>query len=87
MVFKSIEEEWCGYAAMVFKGMKPKPSQVQVEETKQAFFAGAWAILNAVVEIGEPHIPEEFGMAYLDGRRKEIEAFKNRLMAKYAERN
>lgn len=87
MIFKTIEEQWQGYAAMVFRGMKPEPSQVQVDETKQAFFAGAWAILNAFEAIGEPHVPEDFAVAYMEGRRKEIESFTKRLMAKYVERN
>jgi hypothetical protein len=84
-VFKSIDEEWQGFAAMVFAKMKP--AENQVAEMKKAFFAGAWTILNACHAIGEPHVPEEFGVAYMEGRHKECQAFVKRMMAEYVERN
>ena len=84
MSLNSIEHEWRGYADMVI----PKDaSAVQIDETKQAFFAGAWALFNAIEEIGEPHISEAQGETYLTDRKAEMLAFKDRLIAKYAERN
>ena len=85
MALKSIEDEWLGFAAMVFA--KTVPSARQLVEMKKAFFSGAWAMFNAMEEIGEPHIPEEVGMAYLEERRAECLVFKNRLMREYAETN
>lgn len=85
MALKSIEDEWQGFAAMVFPRINPPA--IQVAEMKKAFFAGAWALFAALEEIGEPHISEAAGEAYLEARRAEIVAFKNRLMAEYAESN
>ena len=78
MALKSIEDEWHGFSAMVFA--KTQPSETQVVEMKKAFFAGAWAVFHAVEEIGEPHIPEAAGVAYLEERRAECLAFKDRLL-------
>jgi hypothetical protein len=85
MTFKTIEEEWQGFATMVFG--KGQYSDTQKAEMKKAFFAGYWALFCAVEAMGEPHVPEEFSFAFLDGRRKECEAFKQRMMAEYSERN
>ena len=70
---------------MVFRGMKPGPAQVA--ETKKAFFAGAWAIVAAAEEIGQPHITEDEGVAYLEARLEECRQFKERIMDEYAKRN
>lgn len=84
-MLKSIEEEWKGFSSMIFK--KLDPSQVQIDETKQAFFAGAWAILCALNEVGEPHISEDQGVAYFEERQAEGKAFYQDLIKRYAERN
>ena len=70
---------------MVFAKMKPSP--VQVSEMKKAFFAGAWSMFCALEEIGEPHVSEQEGMDYLEARRKELEAFKAKILNEYAETN
>ena len=82
---KSIEEQWQGFAAMVFKGMTPAPNQEA--EMKKAFFAGAWAVFCAVEEIGEPHVPEAEGFKWLDERKAECLAFKRKILDEYAETN
>ena len=84
MVLKSIEEEWAGFAEMIFANSPPAPNQK--EEMKKAFFAGAWALFTALKEIGEPHISEAEGEAYLTDREAECIEFKERLMAEYAGR-
>lgn len=61
-MLKSIEEEWAGFSAMVMTNIDPQ--SVQYKEMKKAFFAGAWSLHNAVVEIGEPHVSEEEGRGY-----------------------
>lgn len=86
-MLKSIAEEWEGYAAMVFRGMKPGPSETQVVETKQAFIAGAWAMINAFEEMGQDHITDDQGFAYVEARRAECLEFKEQLMRKYVEKN
>jgi hypothetical protein len=84
MALKSIAEEWKGYWKMV---APIRPAVNQAAETKQAFFAGAWALFTALEEIGEPHISETQGEQFLEARRAEMLAFKKQIMAKYCERN
>lgn len=85
MALNSIEHEWHGFAKMVFA--KTDAGDTQRSEMKKAFFAGAWMMFTAVEEIGEPHVSEDEGMAYLEARRRECLEFTRRLMAEYAERN
>lgn len=85
MALKSIEEEWDGFASMVFRKMYP--TQTQVVEMKKAFFAGAWSLFTAIEEIGEPHVSEDVGHQFLEARRAECLAFKDRMMKEYAESN
>lgn len=85
MALNSIEKEWEGFAAMAFSKCSPSPTQIA--EMKKAFFAGAWAMFSALEEIGEPHISEDEGVAYLEARRAECVEFKHRLLAEYAETN
>ena len=85
MALKSIEDEWQGFAKMIFHKMKP--AENQEKEMKKAFFSGAWAMFTAMEEIGEPHISESFAHDYLSARRQEILKFKNKIMLEYAEGN
>ena len=84
---KTIEEEWQGFSSMIFAKMKEPPCAVQIEETKRAFFAGAWMILCAVKRIGEPDISEEDGFNYLESVHREGEQFYRDLIKRYAEGN
>lgn len=84
-MLKSIEEEWAGFAAMVIPNLTPH--HVQYHEMKKAFFAGAWTLHNAVVEIGEPHVSEEEGCEFLTKIQNEIQVFKSQIMREYGERN
>lgn len=86
-MLKSIQEEWEVYSAMIFDGMKVPPSAVQIKETKQAFFAGAWAILCGLNICGSQFIPEEEGVKWLSERRDECEDFMRQIMRDYAEGN
>ena len=85
MALKSIEEEWAGYSKMVFR--KCNPSAVQIMETKQAFFAAAFALTTAMSEIGEPHISEAEGVRYLENVQRECVEFYQSVMKRYAETN
>jgi hypothetical protein len=84
-VLKSIEEEWDGFAAMVIPTLTKH--QVQYIEMKKAFFAGAWSLHMAVVEIGEPHVSEQEGCEFLSKITTEISEFKSQMMRDYGERN
>lgn len=85
MSLKSIEQEWLNFSRMIFAKMEPSP--VQVKETKQAFFAGAWAMLCAAKQIGEPQISEEEGIRFLEERQEEGRAFYRELIGRYASSN
>lgn len=85
MALKSIAQEWEGFAAMVFDGVKLLPHQR--EEMQRAFFAGAWAMFNAIEEIGTPQVSEVEAHRYLESIRRECQEFKAELMARYAEGN
>lgn len=85
MALKTIEQEWQGFAAMVLREVQP--STTQWVEMKKAFFAGAWAMFNAVEETGCDHVTEQQAFDFLEERRAECEAFKNRLMAEYSAKN
>ena len=85
MIIKSIEDEFRDYFAMCFP--KGSPGKVQEDETKQAFFAGAWAMWCATAEMGMDHISEDEAVEYLEARRSEMEAFQKQLMARYLESN
>jgi len=84
-VLKSIEEEWLGFAAMTMPGIAK--NSVQYSEMKKAFFAGAWTVYCANVEISQPHVSSEQACEYLDSLEKECEAFKSQMMREYGERN
>lgn len=84
-MLKSIEEEWLGFSAMVIPTLPQH--HVQYIEMKKAFFAGAWALHMAVVEIGEPHVSEEDGCKHLDRISAEFKEFKSQMMREYGERN
>lgn len=42
----NIKEEWSGYAAKV---VPVGASRVQIQETRRAFYFGAWAVLNLLM--------------------------------------
>jgi hypothetical protein len=85
-MLKSIEEEWLGFAAIVLPPSE-RPGSVQYDEMKKAFFAGAWSLHMAVIEIGEPHVSEEEGCEFLTKLTAEINEFKTQMMREYGERN
>lgn len=76
MKLKSIEEEWQGYSDMIFRG---EVSDTQREETKKAFFAGAWAIFAATEFMGTDDVTESQAFEYLEARRAECLEFKNKI--------
>jgi hypothetical protein len=70
---------------MVFH--KSDPSATQVAEMRKAFFAGVTMTISALDEIGEQHISEEVGIAYLESLKAECIEFYQRLMREYSEGN
>lgn len=86
MTLKTIEQEWDGYAAMIFDGMKP--SDVHIKETKQAFFAGYFALLAVQRNVlGDPAVTEDSAVEFLGERWDEAQEFYRGIMRRYSEQN
>lgn len=65
-------QQWESYV----KGVMPKDApEVQRTETRRAFYAGLFSMMNAMKRIGEPDIPEEAGVEWLDDLDREIMLF------------
>lgn len=84
-MLKSIEQEWQGFSEMVFRNCRP--SMTQIAEMRKAFFAGACAMFSAVEEIGDEHVTDGQGFAFLEARKAECLEFRDQLMREYSERN
>lgn len=82
---KSIAEQWDGFSAMVFHKTPAGPTQRS--EMRKAFYAGAWSLFCALEEIGQDHISEEQGEAFLEKWRAECLEFKLQILQEYAEQN
>lgn len=82
---KTIEQEWTEFSGMIFHKVKPAPNQV--EEMKKAFFAGAYAILCAVRNVGEPEVSGAQGIEFLEARQQEGKKFYRELMRNYSQGN
>ena len=70
---KSLKEYWANYLETVV----PKDaSTVQVQETKRAFYSGAAALMNTVMEIGDNDaIDEMAGADIMEDRLQELHEF------------
>lgn len=63
------------------KVIPPTAPQIQVDEMRRAFYAGAWVTLTAVQRIGENDITEDAGIVYLEALKKEGEEFYQRVLS------
>ena len=70
---KSLKEYWANYLETVV----PKDaSMIQVQETKRAFYSGAAALMNTVMEIGDNDaIDEMAGADIMEDRLQELHEF------------
>ena len=87
MALNSIAVEFERFWAMISKGMKGPIPENQKEEMRKAFFAGAWTVHSATAEIGEPHVSEAQGVAYLERIAAECKQFSRDLLREHAEKN
>jgi hypothetical protein len=67
-----IRDGWQDYAEKVLPADAPP---VQKQETRRAFYAGAWEILMRMADLGEPDISEDQGAEVLEATKREIERF------------
>lgn len=68
----SMKAEWESFEAAV---MPRDAGQVQRQEMRRAFYAGAWSMLCAVRDIGDDGVSEADGVVTLEAMRRELEAF------------
>lgn len=73
MSLRTIAAEWQTFATFIFQGVNV--GEVQQEEMRKAFFAGAFAMLRSAREIGEEHVSEDQGADYLEERWQELTKF------------
>jgi hypothetical protein len=70
---ETVAEAFEGYRRTVIPA---GASAVQIDETRAAFFAGAYFLLMSVSNtIGDPDVDEERGVAILEALRRECETF------------
>lgn len=67
-----VRDGWYSYAEKI---LPKNASAVQRQETRRAFYAGAFEMLSRMAELGEPEIGEEAGVEVLEATQREIEAF------------
>lgn len=80
-----IDEHWKVFAKAIFAG-KPV-AQVQYDEMRKAFFAGATAMLRMMQAVGDDSVTEEQGVMVLDAVEQECVEFSKNLLAEFAKRN
>jgi hypothetical protein len=70
----TIAQMWLAYLDDVVPKGAP---QVQLQETKRAFYAGVKAALGILTEIGDDTISEDQGVAIIEAMHEECRAFIN----------
>ncbi len=69
---KTIAEMWSSYQ----RDVVPKgASATQIQETRRAYYAAIFYFIRMLEEIGEDHVSEEQGVAYLEARKTEAMNF------------
>lgn len=71
---ETIRHQWTDYSTRIWRGMN-HISEAQRNETKQAFYAGAYSLLMAIAGLGEDDVSEDAGAAVLEAYKQELEAF------------
>lgn len=70
---KHIEELWLSYKDEV---LPPGTSEVQISETRNAFYAGAGSLFKVIIErAGDEGTPDEVGCKVMDELKEEIAGF------------
>jgi hypothetical protein len=71
---ETVEQQWNDYSSRIFRGLSI--SEVQRNETKQAFYAGAYSILMTLRDVlGDDAISEDAGVQILENYKQELEKF------------
>lgn len=83
-IFKSIAEEWQGFEATV---LAKDALQIQRDEMRMAFFAGAWMVVCQTERMGEDDVSELEGMAQITALRDECREFQKEYIRRYSQKN
>lgn len=76
----TLEQEWLNYASRILpKGCSP----VQRQETRRAYYAGIWTLLQMVKAIGDDEASEEQGVQELEKLENECISFMSQIGSKY----
>lgn len=67
-----VRDGWQTYAEKILPANAPS---VQKQETRRAFYAGAWELLMCMQHLGEPDVSEDAGVEVLEATKREIETF------------
>jgi len=70
----TVEEAWLEYTDHIYKELNVTPTQIK--ETRLAFYAGAWAALNMMIDISEQS--EMVAIGNIESLRVELEEFLKR---------
>lgn len=72
MTNRTISSEWDKFVTLV---VPPNASQLQLRETRRAFYAGVEAALRLQFDIGDASVSEDQGIAMIEGWHAEIRQF------------
>ena len=69
---ESLAQIWDGFASAI---LDPAHSQIQYEEMRKAFYAGAFSILCICREIGDDSVSEAVGVLKMESLWQEVQKF------------
>ena len=72
---RTIAGVWEEYRAKV---IPPNASEAQFKETEQAFYAGAYSVLEIMLTIGDDDVSMDDGVNKLESMKQECERFAER---------
>lgn len=78
---KLIESEWIGFKLAI--GLEDNAPQIQIDEMRNAFYAGARAISRAILQVGEADIGQGEFDAAINGIEAEFATFMSAYAAKH----
>jgi len=73
---KTVHGAWLSYRMIVMRSDVP---QVQVTETRRAFYAGVLMMLNLLDEVSTPDVSEDEGAAYIERLAQECRDFTKKI--------
>ena len=72
-MLKTIKDEWETFSEVVYGGKNI--SQIQYDETKRAFYAGAYVVLTHAIQIGKLNITKRQEMDHFKSLKLELEEY------------